>query len=333
MRPCPVCMTEHRKKIFTTPFTIPDGWTLPNEIVWYECLQCGTIYGDGDMTQAMFDEYYKTKYGYGINNPANIERLKQDAKEIAAAKLDARIVDFGGAGDDGKSIIIESLQGWGFTDAHCVGVGDRLPVNCDVIYASHVLEHIYELPNTMSLIENALAPDGLLIVDVPDATGLLNRWKMPILDFNTKHLNHFTLRTLLELGHRWGFESVLVKPYELEFAPCYQIHFKRLDVAAKSAEHIKRSIAERIEKLKAINFPVSVWGMSDIVWILLSQVDLDVIHYIDNDPAMRGATYKGKPIMESPAHNEPIVIMSQGQRARLILNIRKAGWMNIIIEV
>jgi len=334
MRPCPTCLHPEREKIFSTPFTPPDGWTLPHEITWFTCDNCGTIYGDGNMTQAMLDEYYRTKYGYGINNPANTIRLYNDGIRISSDfPIQARVVDFGGAGDNGESVLIETLKKEGFTDARCVGVGDKLPLNCDVIYASHVLEHIYDLPDTMRLLESALAPDGLLIVDVPDATGLLNRWRMPILDFNTKHLNHFTLRTLLELGHRWGFESVKVVPYELEFAPCYQVHFKRLNVAVQSMLHIQGKIGERVRKLQAIDYPVNVWGMSDIVWVLLSQVDLNVLNYIDNDPAMRGATYKGKPIMERPDNNAPIVIMAQGQRERLINNIRAAGIVSEIIKI
>jgi len=334
MRNCPVCLNESRIEVFSTQFTIPDGWTLPDKITWYTCDQCGMIYGDGNMTQARFNEYYRTKYGYGINNPQNVERLKRDAKQIVAIeKPVSRIVDFGGAGDDGKSVIIESLREWGFTDAHCIGAGDEFPADCDVIYASHVLEHIYDLPQTMKRISEALALNGLFIVDVPDATGLLNRWKMPILDFNTKHLNHFTLRTLLELGHRWGFESVFVNSYELEFAPCYQVHFMRFDTAQDSKWHVLRNISERVNKLREITYPVNVWGMGDIVWVLLSQVDLDVLNYIDNDPAMRGQTYKGKSILEKPDNDAPILILSQGQRQRLIANIRKMGIENELIEI
>jgi hypothetical protein len=218
-------------------------------------------------------------------------------------------------------------------NAVCVGVGDPLPTNCNVIYASHVLEHIYNLPETMALICAALAADGLLIVDVPDATGLLLKWRMPILDFNTKHLNHFTLRHLLELGAHYGFEAVHVKPYELEGAPAYQVNFRKMNVAQASASHIKGNISDRWWKLSKIKEPVNIWGMGDITWHMLSQIDLDVLDYIDNDPAFRNQTYNGKPVLERPTNNAPIVIMSQGQRKRLIENIRKAGITNDIIEI
>jgi SAM-dependent methyltransferase len=334
-RPCPVCLSPSRTLVFSMSYLIPDGWSLPDRIDWNTCDACGMIYGDGDFNQTDLDQYYVKHYGYGINSPANIQRLKSDAAMIASLPINknACIVDFGGAGDDGKSVLVEELHWLGFPGAVCIGVGEALPAECDVIYASHVIEHIYDFPETMRAISAALKPDGLLIIDVPDATGLLLKWKMPILDFNTKHVNHFTLRTLLELGHHHGFESVKVKPYELENAPAWQVHFKRLDVAFQSAWHITTNIGKRIEKLKQIHEPVNVWGLGDITWHILSQVELDVIEFIDNDPAYRQATYNGKPVQERPGNDAPIVILSQGQRQRLITNIRKMGVENPIIEI
>jgi hypothetical protein len=337
MRACPVCLSPSRTEVFSMSYLVPTGWTVPSRIDWMTCDKCGMIYGDGDFNQADLDEYYRDHYGYGVNSPANVERLKIDATVISTAinsNKSAVIVDFGGAGDDGKSVLVDALQHLGFTNAVCVGVGDALP-DADVIYASHVLEHIYDLPATMMLLRGALADDGLLIVDVPDATGLLLKWRMPILDFNTKHVNHFTLRHLLELGAHYGFESVCVKPYELERAPAYQVHFRRLDVARGSMLHIMSGMYERLQKLEAIKEPVNIWGLGDITWHVLSEpnLDLQVLDFIDNDPAFRRQTYSGKPVQERPTNSAPIVILAQGQRGRLIENIRKAGVTNPIIEI
>jgi hypothetical protein len=335
MRNCPVCLSPSRSRVFTMTYKIPDGWTLPREIVWNTCDDCGMIYGDGNFTQADLDEYYVKHYGYGVNSPANIERLKGDAHTILADvhKEQPVIVDFGGAGDDGKSILVEELLWLGFGGAICVGPADPLPYGCDVIYASHVIEHIYDLPETMTRITDALAADGLLIIDVPDATGLLRQWKMPILDFNTKHVNHFTLRNLLDLGKQYGFELVHLKPYDLENAPAWQAHFRRINTAMMSFQHVAQSMDAKITKLKEITYPVNIWGLGDITWHIASIMPLDVLDYIDNDPAFRGQTFNGKPVQERPTNDKPIVILSQGQRGRLIANIRAAGITNEIIEI
>jgi len=333
-RECPVCMHTRREQIFSMKYRVPDDWPLPSEITWYACDECGMIYGDGDFDQAMLDDYYQRLYGYGVNNPANTERLRGEARMIVdMVSSAATVVDFGGSGDDGESIFLNSLSDYGARNVISVNAGDKLPPFCDVIYASHVLEHIYDLPEVMRRLVAALAPGGTLIVDVPDALGLLQRWKMPILDYNTKHLNHFTMRNLLELGYRHGLEAVSERRYELEFAPCMQVQFRRVDVARTSAAHVISNDEARYAKLMGIDFPVNVWGMSDIVWHTLADFDLDVLDYIDNDPAYRGQTYNGKPVLERPTNDAPIVIMAQGQRGRLIENIRAMGVENRIIEV
>ena len=335
-RPCPVCEHPSRTEVFRMPYRVPDSWPLPSEIIWYTCYACSMLYGDGDFNQAMLNEYYLKYYGYGINNPSNIERLKMDAVVIsglAKHEREAVIVDFGGNGDDGRSIIVDMLRDRGYINAVCVGAGAPLPQQCDLIYASHVVEHVYDLPETMERISGALAPDGLLIIDGPDATGLLQHWKMPIVDFNTKHINHFTLRNYLDLGYRHGFELIDVRKYELENAPAYQLQFRRLDVAQESAKHITDNISARVDRLRTLEgLPLNVWGMGDITWHLLAQVELNILDYIDNDPAYRGQTYNGKPVQERPTNAAPILIMSQGQRQRLIENIRKAGITNPLIE-
>jgi hypothetical protein len=319
-------------------YRIPDGWPLPCEIVWYTCNTCGMIYGDGEFSQGMLNDYYRNFYGYGVSNPDNVKRLEADALMIAGLTehdLHSLIVDFGGAGDDGRSHIVETLTDLGYLNAVCIGPGAPLPANCAVIYASHVLEHVYDLPEVMRRLTAALAHDGTLVADVPDALGLLDRWRMPILDFNTKHINHFTLRHLLELGYHHGLTAVSEKRYELEFAPCIQVQFQRRNVAHLSYAHIAANMTTRREALEEIGEPVNVWGMSDIAWHLLSRVDLNVVDYIDNDPAYRGATYRGKPVLERPTrgNDAPIVIMAQGQRGRLIANIRAMGVQNEIIEI
>jgi hypothetical protein len=332
MRNCPVCNKENKTKLLSMGFTIPDNWTLPSNILWYECNDCHMIYGDGDMNQKMFDDYYRKFYGYGINSTENIERLQSDAKSIAQLNNNnSSIVDFGGAGDDGDSVLIAELKNLGYTNTFMKAVGDQLPDKCDVIYASHVLEHIYDLSKTMESITNAVKEDGLLIIDVPDATGLLNHWKAPILDFTTKHLNHFTLRNLLELGYRYGFENIKVREYRLNNMPSLQVYFRRLNVAKLSKEHIESYSDKIVSKIKEIDFPVNIWGLSDLTWHILSRTNLNILNFIDNDPAYRNATYNGKLILERPTNDAPIIILAQIQKECLVENIKKSGVQNQLI--
>ena len=334
MRSCPVCGTRdrlERERVFSMDYKIPDGWPVPERITWYTCKKCRMLYGDGDFDQSMLDEYYAKFYGYGLGSAENTKRLNDFTLwAIDNYAKDSVIVDFGGGGEDGNtSVVISKLKSVGFVNAVSVGVYDELPPKCDMIYASHVLEHIYNLSETMNLLIGHLKPAGRLIVDGPDAAGANKAW--PILDFSSKHINHFTLKNYLELGGRYGLELERLDTYVMGMWHCYKLHFEFGNVAMESRDHIIEKTGVLVEKLERIKIPVNLWGLSDVSWHLLSRVNLDILEYIDNDWAYRGQTYGGKPVLERPTNGAPILIMSQGQRELLIHNIRAMGIENELI--
>lgn len=319
-------------------YKVPDSWPLPHNIGWYRCCVCGMLYGDGEFDQPLLNLYYLHYYGYG-RNPVDVsERLASIADYITKEyPPTVRVVDFGGSGGDGKSIVCERLISQGYENAHNVNAGEPVPA-CDILLASHVLEHVYDMDEVMKKITVALAQDGLLIVDGPDSTGLILKWRMPMLDFHTKHIDHFRFIDYLRLMERYGFEVIDSTRYistdSSQLGSCLHMYFRRFSTADASMKHIVANIAERVEKLRFLgDLPVNVWGLADMTWHLLSQVKLNVINYIDNDPAYRGVTYDGKPVQERPLNSEPIVVMAQAQRGKLIANIRKMGIENKIIEI
>jgi SAM-dependent methyltransferase len=333
MRNCPVCQLPNRKELWTMEYKIPDGWPVPTFITWCECTDCGMIFGDGDISQAMLDEYYKNYYGYGVDSiTGNIERLQALAEEVAKNNdKSKRIVDFGG----GDGWFIQRLKELGFADTHNLHVNMAIPDGVDVLLASHVIEHIYDLPDAMNRINTAIKPGGLLIVDGPDTTGILLDWKMPMMDFNTKHINHFTLLNYLDLGRQYGFTAFRVEHYTHNGAWSYRIYFKKgFNVGESCREKVQGNVERIIESLKKFDGePVNIWGMGDISWHVLSYVDINIVNYIDNDPAYRGRTYSGKPVLERPDNDYPILILAQGQRDLLIKNILDLHLPNRIVEI
>jgi SAM-dependent methyltransferase len=85
----------------------------------------------------------------------------------------------------------------------------------------HVLEH---LPRPLDYLEEAgrlLHPDGLLVIEVPDASGpgaRLLRGRDFCLDY-PHHLYFFTPATLKRMVERAGFEVAGVARYSLEYSP------------------------------------------------------------------------------------------------------------------
>lgn len=59
---------------------------------------------------------------------------------------------------------------------------------CNVIYGSHVFEHIGQqnMPNVMKQVKRILAPDGMLMISVPDLDILCKLFTDPELDYDAK---------------------------------------------------------------------------------------------------------------------------------------------------
>ncbi len=122
------------------------------------------------------------------------------AREIAAVEPERRVRDYW----DDQFRIHSSLEDAG---------GDY-----DVITAFHVVEHLPDPRTTLCAIANRLAPQGMLVIEVPSASDAL----LTLYDCNafqrftywSQHLFLFTAKTLEELVRQAGLRAVSVQQYQ-----------------------------------------------------------------------------------------------------------------------
>ena len=335
MRNCPVCNGNKRSGEWRSEFLVPDGWTLPSYLDWFMC-SCGMIYADNaDITQADYDRYYVERYGYGVEDPEQERRIHERARLIDTLthSKDIRVVDFGG----GESGLCALLKERGFNDLHTIGVGDTMPDNIDLLIAEHVLEHVYDMPEVMAKFAN-VKPGGLLIVDIPDSTAIAYNApvQMPMLDYHQKHINHFALRDILRLMYSHGFEYLTSFQYSERYVSDLCIIFSKTagstyDIAKST---VKRNINERLEKLRALgDTPVIVYGFGDIAAHCFTRVMPNVVYFVDDDPAFKGATVRGIEVRQSVISSEPIVVICQSQKAVVLNRIKELGLENEVIVI
>ena len=289
------------------------------------------IYGDNQfVTQEDYDWYYINKYGYGVVDNACRERLRNRASYIYGLGV-TKVVDFGG-GDSGLSQMISDMDHNDLVSVKTVGCGEDVP-ECDLVIAEHVLEHIYDLEYAMIEITNGLKRDGMLIVDVPDATMAIDPSpKMPILDFSQVHINHFRLLDMLRFMSSWGFELKETSTYYERNSLCRMYVFIKKSIGDLSREYVTKNISEKVMKLKEIDYPVCVWGFGDIASQCLAEHFPDVKYFVINDPAFKDATIKGLPVYDKPIDDLPVLVIAQSQKQELIERIKK-GCDNEIIEI
>jgi len=339
---CPLCGSTKRRDDWQMDFIVPDGWPNPTVNTVCLCLDCGMIYYDNDMTQADYDQYYRQYYGYDGNEHSenNLLRLDELAK-LAAEHVDkdALIVDFGGA--DGY--LTKLLNERGYYKAFTIEVGQELPYNIDLIISAQTLEHLYDLRPMVENLISHLSYKGQLLIEIPD--GYMMPYidpPMPILDYHQKHVNHFIPAVLDKLFEQYGFTRTYTHSGS---TPCYFGHHYRVVYKRYVPEVIynasKMLIHDRTEakrvKLEALgDRPVIVWGCGDLCLHMLTKVKLNVVYYVDNDPAFKGATIGGKHVLNDVVPIDdfiPIVIIAQNQATGILKRIKDLGLRNEVIVI
>lgn len=327
MRNCPVCESDKKDTKFRQSFLVPDGWTLPHYIDWYVCRSCGMIYGDSlDMSQEAYNTYYQTKYGFGVEDEQAHKRqlTLADLARDSIKDREALIVDFGG----GDGVLSKKLRNYGFHHVVNIEAGDGLPVNIDTLFAEHVLEHIYNLPETMQTISSCMKLGGLVVIDGPESGGIVASHKTPMLDWHPKHINHFTLFDYMNLMRRYDFALLSAQMYEERNHPCTRLAFGKVNADAvydSSVQHITASIADIVAKLDALeDREVIVWGCGDLCLHALSLKMPNVRYFVDKDPAFRDTVIAGHPVFPFVQKDDltPIVVIATGQKQSILDNIR-----------
>jgi len=333
---CPVCGSNKRFSDWELNYKIPDGWTVPEKNDVCLCMACGMVWYDNNGTQADYDEYYKTKYGYGLDAPLHKVRLDGMAADVLKAfPLTYKIADFGG----GEGYLVNKLRSFGY-DVYSWDAGDGVPKDIDLIIASHVIEHVSDLKSMMESFVDALNPTtAFVIVELPDAISYSGLSWPPMLDYQTKHINHFPPFCLDLLFANHGFtcchrsDEVSMPPYTN-----YRAVYKRDLLCGHyftAKAHIEKSMAARIETMKKITEPVIMYGAADTAWYLMDKVpDLPVAYFIDEDTKSYppGSTLCGIPVVDKVTTDHPILVIAAGQRKEILAKIRALGLNNEVIE-
>ena len=336
---CPVCKSKNVSDDWSLYFEVPDGWSLSKENKVCCCLNCGFIYFDNNSTQEDYNKYYLDHYGKGMDRYENYIRLDALAAQISDYFKDKsiRIRDFGG----GSTYLVDKLIQFGFKDSGVWNVGDTEPDGCDLINASHVIEHIYDLNGQMETFKRVIKPGGFIMVDVPDATGAFNRTWPTLMTYQIQHCNQFTPLTLDLLFSNHGFSALDRGHYQIPlyntfaYRALYQFD-KHLLLWNHTRNLITSNAQERARKLQEIDESVIVWGYANPAWHILPYApNLKVVYFVDKNSYAfpEGSTVNGIPVYDNVHSDEPIVVIAEGQKQSILDNIKELGLKNKVIEI
>ena len=245
-----------------------------------------------------------------------------------------------------------------------VGVLSSLPVTdngFDCICLTGVLEHIWDVDEAVRSVLPLLRPNGIVYIEVPDGSRYLDPYVSPFEDFNTEHVNHFSLAQLRVLAARHSMETVNETSYTAALTStvstsCVAVTWmvggsvrqglKRDDAledalrafAERSIQDMSR-IENMLEQSLAKSDQYVLWGIGESAFKLLALTPLAVRQaslYADSNLSRHGFRFDGAPVVfptEIKSGPVPIVIGSLTQAESIANALASLDLQNPIIRL
>ena len=217
---CPICGERARP------------WRDVEGIPILRCVasDCGFRFFDLAHWQPLQADYYEEWRPGQLNRDAPWIRARVDI--VRKFKIAGRVAELGcGIGetaialcDAGFKVVAvdESPKAIGFLraqfpaiewhDESLVEFIREHPQSFDIVAMFHVLEHIPRPEYVMRLVDQALRPGGVVVIEVPDVSGGFARIKGRRWDyFHRAHVNYFDTRSLEKLMRPFGFRRRLLQ--------------------------------------------------------------------------------------------------------------------------
>ena len=402
-RACPICASRLVELLHTQKFAAPVELRAASSYDVVACAKCGLVYADQQMSQAELDTVYEAHSKYGsaehdvradahilasdiapVDTPWDFERLQDVAKYIADAMPDKRIPILDVGCSNGSFLALLRTQG--FQNSRGIDPSVQAVANArkfrgvdavagsfldpalelgsfDLLTISHVLEHLTDVTGAVRRIYELLASDGRVYVEVPDAGRYAEYLVAPFHDFNTEHINHFSLDILHSLMAAHGFVEVrsgarLIASSPTDLYPVvYGIWKKSILLDARAEERdealvssVKQYVRKSTELMLAIEAKLEadladfdqifVWGAGQLTMKLLcgdvfASKHIDAI--IDTSLAIQGM-HIDSDVVASPDRvaehpTFPIVIGSIHHQQSIVDFIQKSGFVNPIVTL
>ena len=302
---------------------------FPIEIVG--CSKCGLVQILNPIDPAEFYTNYANSSS--VKREPHLEKLIEKLESLLPKN--AKIIDVGC--NDGKflSRLIES----GFNDLHgleptknmserAINAGFKVfnsyldskksgeivtkTGQFDCVTLRQVLEHIENLSDFGVALRNLLKPNGLLVIEVPDAQSHFDLpdfalWEEHINDFSLGSLKHFLRQHGLELidSYKTQFSGVcltvfsrLVETRSVDVEPVSQIvdSFRKW---AQSFDPFRRQVQAELQDFVSRDLPIALYGVGSRSSFFLNVTgSMGKISFaIDDDPAKQGKYLPGTDVL------------------------------------
>lgn len=352
------------------------------------CAACGFAFNDFATLQSDFDNYYVNDSFYLTSGTISVggsieyeeKRLESFAHRLAPyiPSKDSKIIDVGSS----RGELLKRLAYRGFTQLYgvdpnpscvqfikeslgfeaAVGSAQSLPfegLRVDVLVYSHVIEHVIDLRSLLTVASEKLDDNGIICVEVPDASRYQENSILPFQSLYLEHVNHFSPETLANYFNGAGFEVVHLESISENHSargvvPCiwgvFRKGIKQKNRNTKGLETALRNyvswsqehpIIKKFRMLSIDRTPIYVWGMSYFAMLLLGQTDLrycNLMGFVDKDKnkqlqKVMNMTIQAPSILSSANQDATVLIAAIGYEDQVIEELKRMDYAGNIFRL
>jgi SAM-dependent methyltransferase len=367
LRCCPICKHTNGLVLHTQNFSLPQKSVLPGSYDVVSCGNCGFCFADTTASQKDYDLYYNQMSKYEDKNTGTgtgLSPLDKNRMSIVADLLanyvpyDKSIVDVGCANGG----MLSCLKEKGFSNLIGIDISQKCVDNVkslgfnsyfggiftleniknkrfDCLIVSHVMEHIKDLHEASKNLASLIDDDGIIYIEVPDASRYHEHYFVPYYYFDCEHINHFNITALKNLFTGQSLECIYYEEKAVQVSsdkdyPVLRAIFRKKAAVEQAYAHVKdenvkasivkymelsenNSAFSELENLIETHEPVIVWGAGMYTLRLLEDSPLSrchIISFIDKDSNKQGNKINeisiAAPEILHQHKNTPVIIAS-----------------------
>lgn len=331
-RPCPLCGNFESQRICSIHLSPVADESLPPSFHVVFCTRCGFCFDDLMACQDDFDRYYARSIKYQQPDTWGSGDLSVASCARYAAVFDVCkkylqddffLLDIG-AGKGGllryiarvrERLALYAVEPSIYSMKSHDGIKffgnlDELineHVKFDMIFCTHVMEHVYDLHFFIKMVKSVIKEKGMLYIEVPNASAYIDGHNAPFYYFDREHINHFTPVSMKRLFSAHGFDvvwsnnshniSVLFRKSEkenaVELLNC-DTYVQRILAYVEKSKKIESMIS-----YTSITYPVVLWGFGAYLRRVFLKTDFPkpIAAIIDRDRGGQGQMWNGIPLV------------------------------------
>ena len=378
-RPCPVCSRNDPDAVFENRMAPIDGLDLSYRVA--RCTGCGFVFADHLAAPETYGIYYRTLSKYDITPSVDSISTVDWARAETAVQLcrphlsqEAFVADLG----CGAGVLLDAFHRAGFRrlagldpapaapeqarrlfglDGVTTGTLEQarecLPLaDIDLVCLTGVLEHLPCLWEDLERLAAQLAPDTLLLVEVPALERFCRHPFEPFGEFSLEHVNFFSAETLTHLFRRVGLSLLALSYLDLQTGSTDSLFalFRKGDTAddpsacssekGDIAQYIadsKRLLDGMLAKLEALRGETCIiYGAGSHTARLIPQLEdrgliRDVLFIVDSNPNLHGKAMASLPVHprhKIAEHPEAHIVVSSFRSRHAIAAALKVDFRN-----